>query len=606
MLGKYQVRGVLGKGAMGVVYDGWDPDIDRRVAIKVVRFPPADDEHAREAIARVRREPKAVGRLNHPNIVNVYDYGETGGETPEAAFPKAAYIVLEFVPGRTLEKLLAADGRMPPERAVALVGDVLAGLAYSHAHSVLHRDIKPANIIVGDDGHAKIADFGIARIESSSLTRTGTVMGTPAYMSPEQFTGEPVDGRTDIYSCGIILYQLLTGDRPFDGGTAQAILHKVLTLTPPSPSTLSITAPAWLDPVVARAIARRPADRFASAAEFADALRPGAIPPAAAALPDADGEATLPAHRPTARPDADPEATLIGSRRPPGGKRRLPLLLLGGVAAAAVLAGAYVYVLQKPPPDAGSKQAMQTLPTPPPDTQPHPKPLSPATVDPAAIEAALAGSLASSRCSLTTETTAPDGAVSVSGIVGAGAAQAALRSAVAASRPTSTDWRVVAFDGPYCPALDLLRPLADLHGGRARLAFGQVGGPAPLYDNDLIPVRLTMPDFAGYVHIAYLQHDSTVAPQVPSGFYPQQTYAARQTVEFGRNRPDFDGWRVGPPFGVDMVVVVASTAPLFAAPLPDTLTLGSYLQSLGTATDGLRRRGASVAAAAILIDTRAR
>jgi serine/threonine-protein kinase len=188
-LGKYEIRGTLGRGAMGTVYDGWDPAIDRRVAIKTVRLADADDEETVEGLARFKREAQAAGRLSHPNIVGVYDYGETDD---------IAYIVMEFVEGRSLKSLLDQEKRLPPREAAEILGQVLAGLGYSHARGVVHRDIKPANIMLTGEGQVKIADFGIARIESSSMTSVGTVMGTPAYMPPEQFLGEAVDARSDL------------------------------------------------------------------------------------------------------------------------------------------------------------------------------------------------------------------------------------------------------------------------------------------------------------------------------------------------------------------------------------------------------------------------
>ena len=161
------------------------------------------------------------------------------------------------------------------------------------------------------------------------------------------------------------------------------------------------------------------------------------------------------------------------------------------------------------------------------------------------------------------------------------------------------------FDGPYCPTLDLLRPLTDAagrdHGG---MELAQLGGPASLRDNDVIALRLTMPGFGGYLHVEYLQHDGTVAPQVPGPGYPSQTYAAHAQLELGTPRQDFEGWHVGPPFGTDMIVAVASTAPLFTRALPDSQPLAAYLASLQTAIEGLRRRGGSVAATAVVLDTR--
>ena len=179
-LGKYEIRRQLGRGAMGTVYEGFDPIIERVVAIKTVRLPESEDEETAEEIARFRREAQAAGRLTHPNIVGVFDYGET---------KDLAYIVMEYVDGPPLKNLLDKNERFPIPQIVRIMEDLLAGLQFSHERGVVHRDIKPANLMLTKGGQAKIADFGIARIESSSMTQAGTVLGTPAYMSPEQFMG---------------------------------------------------------------------------------------------------------------------------------------------------------------------------------------------------------------------------------------------------------------------------------------------------------------------------------------------------------------------------------------------------------------------------------
>ncbi|MGH7044725.1 MAG: serine/threonine-protein kinase, partial [Acetobacteraceae bacterium] len=277
-LGKYELRGTLGRGAMGTVYDGWDTVIQRRVAIKTVALPEHPDPDTEEEIARFRREAQAAGRLTHPNIVAIYDYGETAD---------VAYIVMEYVDGPTLKSLLDKHERFALPEVRQVMDGLLAGLQFSHDRGVVHRDIKPANVMLSGEQRAKIADFGIARIESSNMTQAGTVLGTPAYMSPEQFRGDPVDPRTDIYSSGVLLYQLLTGERPFEGSIT-SIMHKVLNVAPPAPSELSIVVPAALDGVVLQAMAKRPEDRFPSAAAFAEAI--GAALDTPAARPD-DGEA---------------------------------------------------------------------------------------------------------------------------------------------------------------------------------------------------------------------------------------------------------------------------------------------------------------------------
>lgn len=261
-LGRYEIAAVLARGPMSTVYEGWDRRIARKVAIKTLDIPDGDDAQAQERLARFKRGVQAAGSLHHPNIVPVYDYGETN---------EVVYTVMEFIEGLTLKALLDQKRRLPISDVLRVMGEVLAGMEYSHAQGVIHRDIKPANILLTRDGLAKITDFGIARIEDSNLTHDGTVMGTPAYMSPEQFLGKPVDQRTDLYSAGVVLFQMLTGERPYEGGLA-TIMHKVLHTEAPPPSALSALVPPALDEVVACAMAKRPQDRFPTAGAFNAAL----------------------------------------------------------------------------------------------------------------------------------------------------------------------------------------------------------------------------------------------------------------------------------------------------------------------------------------------
>jgi serine/threonine-protein kinase len=327
-LGKYEIRAILGRGAMGTVYEGWDAQIERRVAIKTVRLADVEDAEAQEEIARFRRGAQAAGRLSHPNLVAVYDYGEAD---------QLAYIVMELVEGQTLQSVLADGHRMALPEILRLMDQLLAGLAYAHARGVVHRDVKPANVMITRDGVAKLTDFGIARIENSSMTQAGTVLGTPAYMSLEQFTGQVVDQRTDIYAAGIMLYQLLTGERPFTGGMT-AIMMKLQTTRPPKPSEISVTAPPGLDAIVDRAIARRPDDRYPTASAFAEALRrfqtaPLPLSPAVAA--DDDGETRVIPKATTALPVPRPAADKqTPPRKPPQAENSLLLPIL---AAAAIL-----------------------------------------------------------------------------------------------------------------------------------------------------------------------------------------------------------------------------------------------------------------------------
>lgn len=261
-LGKYRIDGVLGKGAMGVVYKAFDPGIERVVALKTIRKEMFDQREQADLIGRFKNEAQAAGRLNHPSIVTVYDYGEDAD---------SAYIAMEYVEGTGLDTLLAQDRPIGLARALAWMGGLLGGLEYAHSRRVVHRDVKPANLLVTSDGQLKITDFGIARIESSTLTQAGAMVGTPSYMSPEQFRCEAVDGRSDVFSAGIVLYQLLTGTRPF-AGSASVVMQQILNEDPAPPSGVLATLGTRFDAVLARAMAKEAGDRYPSARAFHDAL----------------------------------------------------------------------------------------------------------------------------------------------------------------------------------------------------------------------------------------------------------------------------------------------------------------------------------------------
>lgn len=265
-LGRYELRRVLGKGAMGVVYEGFDPMLSRRVAVKtILRSAALDEDTARSYSERFVREAKAVGRLNHPNIVQVHDFGEEND---------VAYLVMEFIDGRDLRAFLDARERFERAEAVRVMGELLDALDFAHERGVIHRDIKPANLMLDLQRRVKLTDFGVARLQDSvEQSQAGTMVGTPAFMSPEQIRGGKIDGRTDIFSAGTILYQLLTGEHPFKGEGAWTVAKKIVEEDPPPPSSLLDSISPAFDTVVRTALAKLPAQRFGKAREFAEALR---------------------------------------------------------------------------------------------------------------------------------------------------------------------------------------------------------------------------------------------------------------------------------------------------------------------------------------------
>ncbi len=290
-LGRYEVLDELGQGAMGVVYKAKDPLIDRVVAIKTINLGLALDEKE-EYEGRFYQEAKAAGRLSHPNIVTIYDVGKSGD---------VAYIAMEFLQGRELRDVMNDYGLLPVDQVLDIAHQVAQGLAYAHEHDIVHRDVKPSNIMVVRDGHVKITDFGIARMASSAVhTQTGMVLGSPKYMSPEQVMGKTIDQRSDIFSLGVMLYEMLTGQAPFTGENVNAIMYQTLNSAPVPPNMLNHSVPEMLNFIVAKALAKKLEDRYQHAKDFAVDLRacrdtlPRSGPQVDISKPPAGGERKLP------------------------------------------------------------------------------------------------------------------------------------------------------------------------------------------------------------------------------------------------------------------------------------------------------------------------
>ena len=266
-LGRYEIVAELGRGAMGAVFRARDPKIDRTVAIKTISVPASSKHDAEHYRQRFFHEAQAAGRMSHPGIVTIYDVGED--ETTHTPF-----IVMECVEGDSLDRLVAATptGKLPHEIALKLLRQIAEALDYAHRQGIVHRDIKPANIMVTAEGQPKIADFGIAKLAMAETTLPGHVVGTPAYMSPEQLNGKAVDGRSDLFSLGVIAYWLLTGVKPFDGETLTEICVQVVTKDPAPPSEITAGLNIDFDYVLSRALAKDPAMRYQSGNEIASDL----------------------------------------------------------------------------------------------------------------------------------------------------------------------------------------------------------------------------------------------------------------------------------------------------------------------------------------------
>ncbi len=262
-IGKYQIVKALGKGAMGMVYEGFDPVIERRVAIKTILPEFLADADSEEAVARFKREAQASGRLQHPGIVQVFEYSEDAG---------MAFIVMEYAEGNELKDYLKKGKRFEMVHIFEIMKQLLVALDYSHKQGVIHRDIKPANIMLTNGLKVKLMDFGIARIGTSTMTQVGTVVGTPSHMAPEQLMGLTADARTDLWAAAVVLYELITGKNPFLSDTPAAVMHNVMSAEPAPPSFYRPDIPTTLDVFFRQALAKKPADRFPGARDFLTAL----------------------------------------------------------------------------------------------------------------------------------------------------------------------------------------------------------------------------------------------------------------------------------------------------------------------------------------------
>jgi predicted Ser/Thr protein kinase len=345
-IGRFEIESELGRGMMGVVYRAHDPDLGRTVALKTVSLAFAVSDEEREAFQRrFLEEARIAARLSHPGIVVVHDVGRD-------AATGALFIALEYLSGRTLAEVLAA-GPLPWKEALRLGARVARALHHAHAEGIVHRDVKPANLMVLDSGEPKILDFGVAKAPASQLTAAGQFFGTPAYMAPEQVSGQPVDARTDIFALGCVLYQMLTGRRAFEGESVAAILNRVLHEEPTAPSRLRPGLPSTVDAVVARALAKDPGRRYARGSELADdleAVAAGRPPVHATAVPSVGGGTAV--SKPAVPPSSPRGATPVAGGPGPSRARRpwawwlaAMGLLLAGAATVVAWRVARSYIL---------------------------------------------------------------------------------------------------------------------------------------------------------------------------------------------------------------------------------------------------------------------
>jgi len=348
IIGRYQVEAEVGRGAMGVVFRAVDPAIGRTVAIKTIRLSEfADQAECADMRERFAREARVVGNLSHPGIVTIHDVGRQGDFD---------YIVMEFVHGTTLEKMLAGNVPQSTETLLRILRQAAEALDFAHARGVVHRDIKPANIMLNEDGRVKITDFGVAKLSAASrVTRTGFTVGTPHYMAPEQIQGGPIDGRADQFSLAVMAYEMLTGQRPFDGATLTAVIYNIIWTTPVEPQKLNPRLGPQVERALFRALSKKAEDRHESCMSFVWALeqacRAGKVPIEAPAerepLPTPAAAETIPA---VVTPEAARAAVAAGPPGKPTRWRRTAVAFAVGVMLVAAGLGVTWRSLWKPAP----------------------------------------------------------------------------------------------------------------------------------------------------------------------------------------------------------------------------------------------------------------
>jgi eukaryotic-like serine/threonine-protein kinase len=353
-IGRYEVEKELGHGAMATVYKAVDPVIGRVVAIKVIRMEQGFGLEAEELRKRLYREAQSAGNLNHSNIVTIYDIGEEGD---------LSYIAMEYIEGETLESWMQKNRIPPVEQTIAIIEQIAAGLDFAGARGITHRDIKPGNVLLTADGRAKIADFGIAKFSTSKMTQTGMVMGTPAYMSPEQALGNPLDGRSDIFSLGVIFYEMLTGERPFNGSNSTTIIYKIVHEEVVPPHKLNVTIHQGIDSIVQRMLAKSPDQRYQSCGEVVQDLRNYAALGSRASSKRKAATAAKPASAPVSS----------------GGNKGILYALIGVLVIAVGILGYYFMQQSKPAPAVVQTQTSPITPKAPP-TAPAVQPVERSTV----------------------------------------------------------------------------------------------------------------------------------------------------------------------------------------------------------------------------------
>lgn len=551
-ISRYKVDKILGKGAVGTVYKAYDPVINQTVAIKVIHKQLLEQDDSGEQLKRFRNEVLAGRRLKHSNIVSIYEYGEE---------QDIAFIIMEFIEGRQLKDFLDDKFKFGLVTTHHIMQQLLAALDFAHGQGIVHRDIKPANIMVMQNWQIQVADFGIAKIESSSITQTGMIMGTPKYMSPEQCLGERIDHRADIFSTGVVLYHLLTGKVPFDAGTMMGTLQQVLHVTPTNPSQLSQQVPPALDRIISKALAKRPDNRFQSAKEFSDALDLAmadaqslsnkAEDDATVILPSTTDTVQMPSVNQgihvdkTINSKTPKKVELANTRNKPQKNKWLALIGIGLMASV----GSGWYIVQR----LNKRENLANL-------------------------------LAKYPCaSLVTETNI-DGTQFVRGYLQALDIQRLNDDLVQAFGGKAIDSHgVKAWDDTFCDVVALLSPLKSTNDNNDYGLKVKSGADDNRYVmDDYLEMNVTAPNHNAYLYVDYFQLNGHVLHMYPTKPEQMTVNEPNTTLSIGQ-AGQAKRWQISPPYGTEIVSVIASPTPLFKQLRNEDELTETYLADLKAA-----------------------
>lgn len=553
-LGKYQIESVIGRGGMGVIYKAYDPDMCRHVAIKTLRTDLFGCEEVKDLVKRFKGEAKAYGRLLHPNIVACYSCDEAEG---------LVFIVMEFVAGVSLQRWLADNHRFTVENTLDIVRQLLSALSYAHANRVIHRDIKPGNILLMEGGHVKVADFGVAKVDATHVTQTGYIVGSPDYMSPEQFLGKNVDSRSDLFSAGVILYQLLTGTKPFQGDDLGQVLHNVLNFTPRVPSSFNPEISAELDNIVMRAIEKKPEDRFQGAGEFIQAVDQ---------LPNVGKDETLlidGVDLASTKPQSGIHSEKHERKKPDGpgiGKISTGIIIFLTFVFISVF---FIYPIDQDLPESTASSSDGGKAS-------EDKAIREAEVPQADMANILDAEYECSRL-----ISKVDGeSISVYGFVSRERDISRLRSDLSQSGNQKRILVNVEIQPwPYCELIALLQPyLPEGEGLNSR--YPVVKQFVSFLEDEYLQLDLVSPPEKAYLYVDYFLIDGTVVHMFPNPTDKDNLLLPAQSVRLGDPQGDGRVWKVSAPFGREMITVISSKRPLFDSERPEIEDADVYLRAL--------------------------